>query len=152
VDRPIRPRVMTASDAAMDPSVQEDSYLAKVVRYIPGEIVAAYLAAYNALKQAANIDLQTLLWIVSGVLLFITPFWILFATRDPNKPRPYVQAVGAMFGFAIWVFAMPDGPFSFQTWYRPVYGSLVLILGTFLMPLLEKLMQFLQSLARRKQP
>ena len=134
----IRPRAITAADAAVDPSAHESSYLAKVIRLIPAEIVAAYLAAYNALASAAGIPLQTVLWIVVAVLTILTPVWILYATTDPNKPRPTFQAGAATLSFMIWIFAIPESPLSTLPWYRPVYGFLLLILGTFLMPILEK--------------
>jgi hypothetical protein len=134
----LRPRAITAADVRADPSAEESSYLAKVVRYIPGEIVAAYLVAYNALASAPKVPLGTVLWIVVGVLTVVTPFWILYATADPNKPRPVFQAIAAMLSFVIWVFALPASPFAMQAWYQPVYGFLMLILGTFLMPILEK--------------
>ncbi len=134
----IRPRAITAVDAAADPSAQESGYLAKVVRYIPGEIVAAYLAAYNALATATGVPLQTVLWIVVAALTILAPIWILYATADPNKPRPVFQAAAATLGFVFWVFAIPGNPFSFLSWYQPVYGFLLLILGTFMMPILEK--------------
>jgi len=134
----LRSRVITAADVQADPTAQEGSYLSKVVRYIPGEVVAAYLVAYNALAAAPKVPLETILWIVVGVLTLVTPFWILFATADPNKPRPYYQAVAAMISFVIWVFALPASPFAMQSWYQPVYGFLMLLLGTFLMPILEK--------------
>jgi len=136
--RRIRPRAITAADAAVDPSEQESSYLAKVIHLIPAEIVAAYLAAYNALAGAANIPLQTVLWIIVAVLTILTPVWILYATADPNKPHPIFQAGAATLSFLIWIFAIPESPFSILPWYRPVYGFLLLILGTFLMPILEK--------------
>ena len=41
----LRPRVMTAQDVKIDPGQAEDTYLGKVSRYIPAEIVAAYIAA-----------------------------------------------------------------------------------------------------------
>jgi hypothetical protein len=130
--------VITAADVKADPTVEESSYLAKVVRYIPGEIVAAYLVAYNALAAAPGVPLETVLWIVVGVLTVVTPFWILYAAADPAKPRPVFQAVAAMLSFVIWVFALPQSPFAMQAWYQPVYGFLMLLLGTFLMPILEK--------------
>jgi hypothetical protein len=144
--------VITAADAAADPTATEDSYLAKVVRYIPGEVVAAYLAAYNALKAAApaasaaaqtppppGIPFEKVLWGVVVVLGVLTPFWILYATNDPAKPRPTFQAAAATFAFLVWVFAIPEGPFSSLSWYNPVYGLLGLILSTFLIPLAEKI-------------
>lgn len=134
----LRPRAITAADAQADPTAQQSSYLAKVVRYIPGEIVAAYLVAYNALAAASKVPLETILWIVVAVLTVVTPFWIMYATADPMKPKPYFQAVAATISFIIWIFALPASPFAMQSWYQPVYGFLMLILGTFLMPILEK--------------
>jgi len=110
----------------------------KVIRYIPDEIVAAYLAAYNALVAAANIPLQTVLRIVVVVLTILTPIGILYATDDPSKPRPTFQALAATLSFVIWVFAIPGNPFSLLSWYQPVYGFLLLILGTFVIPILER--------------
>ena len=135
----LRSRVTTAVDAAKDPSAKEDSYLAKVVRYIPGEIVAAYLATYNALKAAAGIPFTAVLWGVVAVLGVLTPFWIIYATSDPAKPRPTFQACAATFAFIVWVFAIPEGPFSDLSWYNSVYGFLALMLSTFLIPLVEKI-------------
>ncbi len=135
----LRSRVTTAADAATDPSIKEDSYLAKVVRYIPGEIVAAYIAAYNALKAASGIPFAKMLWGLVVVLGVLTPFWILYATNDPMKPRPTFQAVAATIAFTVWVFAIPEGPFSNLRWYNPVYGFLALIFGTFIIPVVERI-------------
>lgn len=134
----LRPRVRTARDAACDASVGEDAYLTKVVKYIPAEVVAAYVAASRALQGAeGEIPLETLLWAVTIVLAALTPLWILFAAADPGKPRPDFQAGAATAAFVCWVFAL-GGPFELQPWYRPVYGTLVLILATLVMPLIEK--------------
>jgi hypothetical protein len=134
----LRPRVYTARDAACDAGTSEDAYLTKLVKYIPAEIVAAYIAASRALESArGEVPLETVLWAVAGVLLVLTPLWMLFAASEPGKPRPAFQALAATLAFASWVFAL-GGPFEFQTWYRPAYGSLVLILVTLVIPLAEK--------------
>lgn len=135
----IRPRVYTARDAAMDSETKEDNYLAKVVKYIPGEITAAYVAAAGALETAkSTVPLETMLWVVGAVLFVLSPIWILVATAESNKPRPVFHAVAAPIAFAAWVFAL-GGPFAFQQWYVPVYGTLVLLLATFVIPIMEKL-------------
>jgi uncharacterized BrkB/YihY/UPF0761 family membrane protein len=146
---PIRSRVINAVEAAASPGAKEDSYWTKVVTYIPGEIVAAYLAAFNALKGVDDIPLRELLWGVSAVLLVLAPFWTLFAASDPDRPRPYFQAGAAAIAFAAWVFAMPQGPFSYLGWYRNVYGTLALIFFTLVIPLLEKM--FVRAAARSVQ-
>lgn len=134
----LRPRVRTARDAACDASAGEDAYITKVVKYIPAEVVAAYVAASRALEGAAGqVPLETLLWAVTVILTALAPLWILFAAAEPGKPRPAFQAVASAVAFVCWVFAL-GGPFGFQAWYRPVYGTLVLILATLVMPLAER--------------
>ena len=134
----IRPRVYTAQDAACDAATSEDSYLTKVVKYIPAEIVAAYVAAARALEGSGDqVDLETALWVVGAVLLVLTPLWIIFAASEQGKPRPVFQAGAAAFAFACWVFAL-GGPFEFRPWYRPIYGTLVLIFATLALPIIEK--------------
>jgi hypothetical protein len=134
----LRPRVRTARDAACDASTGEDAYITKVVKYIPAEVVAAYVAASRALEGAKDqVPLETLLWVVTLVLTALTPLWILFAAAEHGKPRPAFQAGAAAVAFVCWVFAL-GGPFGLQTWYRPVYGTLVLILATLVMPLVER--------------
>jgi hypothetical protein len=136
----LRPRVYTARDAACDATTAEDAYLTKIVKYIPAEIVAAYVAASRALEGARDqVPLEASLWVVTGALLALTPVWMLFAAAEPGKPRPLFQALAAVLAFACWVFAL-GGPFEFQTWYRPVYGTLVLILVTVVIPLMEKVL------------
>lgn len=134
----IRSRVVTAADVAADSSLNEDSYAAKVVRYIPGEVVAAYLALSGMVVAAQGIPTNIVLWVITAILFVITPFWILYAANVPGKPRPVFQAVSATLSFIIWVFAL-GGPFASQDWYHPVYGSILLVLATLLMPLLEKI-------------
>lgn len=133
----LRPRVLTAADAAMDPGVKEDSYIAKVVHYIPSEIIAAYLAASGVLTGSSS-HRQAMLWVIFGILMILTPLWILYATALPDKPVPIFQAFAAMLGFAVWIFAI-GGPFAYLSWYRPEYGSLVLIFSTLSIPIMEKL-------------
>lgn len=133
----LRPRVFTARDVAGDPSVQQDSYLAKVVKYIPGEIVAAFVATEGILS-SADVPKEAVMWIVVGLLVVLTPVWTLVATNAPGKPKPIFQAVAATFAFVVWVFAL-GGPFVFQPWYNPAYGSLALIFATLIIPLAENI-------------
>jgi hypothetical protein len=134
----LRPRVYTWKDASLDPAVTEDTYFGKVVKYIPAEIVAAYVAAAGALRSAQDqIPLETLLWLVGAALVVLSPIWVLIAAAEPGRPRPAFQAGAAAAAFACWVFAL-GGPFEFQSWYKPVYGTLVLIFATLIIPLVEK--------------
>jgi hypothetical protein len=134
----LRPRVYTSKDAALDPSTREDTYFGKVVKYIPAEVVAAYVAVTGAVKSAAaDAPRETLLWLVTAGMLLVTPIWVLVAATEPGKPRPAFQAGAAAAAFACWVFAL-GGPFESQTWYKPVYGTVVLIFATLIIPLAER--------------
>lgn len=135
----LRPRVVTAADARADTALREDSYPGKVARYIPAEIVAAYLAASEIVLGASeNLPKTTLLWIVIAVLGVLTPFWMVYATGVPGKPRAVFQSVAATAAYLVWVFAI-SGAILFPTWYNSVYSGLLLILFTLVVPLLEKI-------------
>lgn len=77
-------------------------------------------------------------------LLALTPLYALFRPSDP-PPLLYASksklcAVLSTISFAVWVFAI-GGPFAatWPLWYRPIYGSLLLILTTLTLPIVEKL-------------
>jgi hypothetical protein len=141
----LRPRVITprdlavvvASKTARDvPVPSPDRYLSKLVKYIPVEIVAAYLAGEGVIEGMASPPSPNVLWIWWGFLVVLSPFWIAFATRTPGLPVAWFQTLVAPVAFTAWVFGM-GGPFA-ATWsYSPAYGSLVLIAATLLIPLLE---------------
>lgn len=105
--------------------------------YIPGDIVAAYVAAAGALEQARDtVPIELMLWIVSAGLLVLTPLWILVTPRPANGQPPLFQAAAGTVAFACWVFAL-GGPFAYQPRYQPVYGTLVLTFTTLVIPLAE---------------
>lgn len=135
-----RPRVHTRRDTRANPNTTEDDYLAKVVKYIPAEIVAAYVAASGVIESAkATIPFRSIQWIVAAVLFVLAPAYILRFTSHPNLPPPIYQAAASAVAFACWVFALSDGPFTTFGWYAPLYGTLVLILFTILVPIGEGL-------------
>jgi hypothetical protein len=140
----LRPRVFTARDleaaaasttARGAPVPSPDRYMSKLVKYIPAEIVGAYLVGEAAIAGIASPPPANILWIWWGFLAVLCPFWIAFATRTPGFPVAWFQTLVAPVAFTAWVFAM-GGPFA-ATWaYPPAYGSLVLVASTLLIPLL----------------
>lgn len=133
----LRPRVVTARDVRADSSLEEDSYLAKVSRYIPSEIVAAYLAASGIVLGAQGIPQLNWLWIVIAVLGILTPVWMYFATKVEGKPPAVFQIVAGTVAYLVWAFAISGGDL-FPTWYNSVYGGLLLIFFTLVVPIIEK--------------
>lgn len=128
----------------------EDSYLVKVVKYIPAEIVAAYTAARALLLEDVNSASKVLLpygekddyflytLIFVGCLL-LTPLYKYFTLRDNNLPIPLYQIVISFLAFAIWVFAFGDFFEITYNWYSHKLASLTLIFFTLITPLLERI-------------
>ena len=103
-----------------------DTYFDRVVKFVPADIVGAWVAAAGIVKGAAGIPTQKVLWIVFVFGLLLTPFWTLRQTHEEGAPRALLQAGIATLAFAVWVFAL-GGPFASLPFYHEVYGSLVLI-------------------------
>jgi hypothetical protein len=119
----------------------DESYFEKLLRYIPGDIVAGWVTLNGIIVGEAN-NSPILQWIVFGALLCLSPIYMCYMKTQPpgislSKAFPCFVAA---FAFAVWVFAL-GGPFSAQ-WpalYQSVYGSVLLILTTLIIPVLEKI-------------
>ncbi len=134
--RPLVRRLAT-QDPHPDAKVT-DSYFEKLVKYIPADIVAGYVAISGILTEHNNQPLW-LSWGVFGVLLALTPLYVCYRKTEPpgfvfSKTFHWVTACIA---FTAWVFAL-GGPFAASfSWYQPYLGSIVLILTTLIIPVLE---------------
>ena len=122
-----------------------DSYVSKMVVYIPTEIIAGYVAVSGFIKGLP--PTQQFLWfcIVSGALLVLTSIYLFAATSRPGKKKSISHPVTGAIAFAAWVFAT-GGPFEkFQItpdgstgWYSRTIGSIVLVIVCLTLPLLER--------------
>jgi hypothetical protein len=110
-----------------------DDYVTRLVKYIPAEIVAAFLVIDGILKAVTGVQ-ANLYWLIFIVLLILTPLYTWRVTTEAGLPVAYVQVVVSTLSFIVWVFAI-GGPFSLLSWYQPVYGSILLILFTLIPPL-----------------
>jgi hypothetical protein len=119
--------ITTQLQAAGTGAATVDGYFDKVVKYIPADIVGAWVFASSAIKEASDVPVTATLWIVFAVLLVITPLWTWRWTKLPGKPPAYTQIVLSTVSFAVWVFAL-GGPFTTLGFYRPLFGSLILVL------------------------
>ena len=151
----LRPRVYTAVDKETDPTVKPDGFLQKVVKYIPTEIVTAYVALADLLKPTAEalkkaVDnkatesevakLYLPLWIAFWILLALTPLYTWFFTQEAGKPKPIFQTCVAPIAFTAWVFAL-SGPFTqFKDKIGiPGLASAILIIVLLIIPLVERI-------------
>ena len=130
---------------AQDPppnSSPDDTYLQKVVNYIPADIVGAWVTISGAIAQAGTSTPHWLSWAVFGGLLALIPFYVCYLKTTPagltsNKLLYWITSCVA---FTAWVFALgPAGPFGSLSWYEPIYGTIVLVFVTLSIPILEGL-------------
>ena len=139
MSRRVRALPPRALGAAAQP-VEIDSYFDKVVKYIPADIVAAWVAVTGLVSSAQEIPRQTVLWVAFGIGLLLTAWWTWKQASVPGRRPPVTQALISTGAFAVWVFAFAamlvyvnsralGGPFQHVPG-REVYGSLLLILYT----------------------
>jgi len=108
-----------------------DTYFDRVVKYIPVEIVSAWVAA-KGLVQAADVAAKdTVMWICFAVGSVFTILTILKQTGQPGKPHAWGQIAISTLAFVIWTVALGE-PFTslLGTNQQALYGSLLLIFFT----------------------
>jgi hypothetical protein len=149
----LRPRVITGRPARRGSEVRgfsppEDSYISKVIKYIPAETIAGYQAVIGIIPEISQSSVTPVFAIF---LLIFTPLWVLFATKEPDEPWAWYQSMVSIAAFLIWLFAInspfwswalsalrvADGPVQPPGYLR----SLVLIGATMAFPLFEKILK-----------
>ncbi len=119
---------------------RSDDYLSRVLKYIPSEIVMAYIAIEGVLRTSYNpavwAERQMLLKLSLGVaatLTIITPLWLYRVMRV----RRGTQILLSTLSVPVWLFAM-GGPFVLLDWYEPAFGAIVLPLYTLIVPIISR--------------
>ena len=105
------------------------SYPEKLLRLIPSEIVAAYLAINGIIPSGYS------KWgsvTVSAILFILIPFYL---WRVQNV-RKILQVSLTSLAFVVWIYSLNGGPFAYFGLYSPWIASIVLILCTLLSPVL----------------
>jgi hypothetical protein len=118
--------ITTQLQAAETGAGSVDGYFNKLVKYIPADIVGAWVFASSAIKEASGVPITATLWVAFAALLLITPLWTWRCTKPPANPPARTQIIISTVSFAVWVFAL-GGPFATLGFYRPLFGSLVLV-------------------------
>ena len=152
----LRPRVVTVLDAEMNlkrtayaergegaVNTKEDKYLAKLIKYIPGEAIAIHqaLAGFNSAANAALVG-----WL-SLALLPISVWWFYFGTREKSEAPSWAQLILCPIAFAVWMLVVRSEAVSVlfsEQILTPSQGSLILIFATGIMPIVEKLIVLIQ--------
>jgi hypothetical protein len=117
-----------------------DNYMSRVLKYIPSEIVMAYISIDGMLRTCYNPNLWAdrqmllkLLWIVSAILTVLTPLWLWRVMRVRHLSQLFISTISV----PVWLFAL-GGPFSLLDWYRPALGAIALPLYTLILPIISR--------------
>lgn len=116
-----------------------DNFFDQIIKYIPSDIVSAWIAVTGLIDSASDaIPKNKLLWILFIIIIAITVIWTWMQTNEPNKSPAYRQIFISTTAFIVLVFAL-GGPFATLKWYQPLYGSLCLIVYSLILTLLIKM-------------
>lgn len=134
----ILPRVIRQKDTNQQTDLNPDPYFQKVVKYIPGEIVAFYLV-FN--QFALNEGTYSFL-ILFLIAIILTPLYKYFGLKDQANilTIPWFQIIISTIALVIWIFALEDMKIIIGE-YSPFIAALTLAAFTLTTPILEKLFQ-----------
>ncbi|HJU74140.1 MAG TPA: hypothetical protein VJ717_10360 [Gemmatimonadaceae bacterium] len=119
-------RIITAQLQDTGPAANQiDDFADRILKYIPAEIVAAWVALTGLLTGLAVMAL----WIIFVIVAVLTFFYMKRQTDLPGKPPATTQNSIGVLSFIVWAFALHSGPFGSLT-YPAAYGSIALILYT----------------------
>jgi len=110
-----------------------DGYIDRLVKYIPSELVAVYLSLDAICRSAESTEIW-IRWSVLAFALIATPLY-LWRAAGVRKRTQLCMSTAA---FLVWAFAL-GGPFAQLSWYKPIYGAVLLPAFTFVAPLVVPL-------------
>lgn len=114
------------------PRKAPDTYVDRLVKYIPPDVIAAYVTIESMIAAAkGGQDLVVLAWAVFAIILVACPLY-LWRVGGVSKP---LQLALSTFAFVVWAFAYNGPPFSYLE-IAPIYGAVLLTLTTFLIPII----------------
>jgi len=117
------------------PTIAEDTYKDKLLKFIPADVIAIYLTLHSLVPVLPDSAPKKILyWIIFVLILLITIPWQRKVATIGKWPQIWV-GFGA---FIVWAITVGD-PFTHENfvWYYPAYGAMILALYTFLIPLFD---------------
>src|SRR5258708_2269698 len=100
-------RIVTDRLQAAEPGHEVDTFADRIVKYIPTEIVGAWIATKGIVGGAAGVEhQQTVLWVCFFAALILTVLYMLKSTAVPGKPPAITQTAIATGAFVVWVLAL----------------------------------------------
>jgi len=144
-ERALTARALREKEVVANPDI--DGYFAKLAKYIPAEITAAFLAVNYLLDNASPAISGNMYWAVFAVIVVVTPlyFWMVSIIEGKDKPD-IPQLIVAPIAFVIWAFAL-GGPFiAALSWYQPALAQVAVVLATVIIPIADTIITHLMKL------
>ena len=137
MNRLVEPRPRGAKTQLLSGTTR-DSYLERVAKYVPAEIVAAYIAIIGFAANVSN-GKQIAMIVAFSVCLIATPLY-LWRMGKTSKVKAIHLAVSSL-AFVVWAFAAGGtsgvfGPNGLDI-YDPSWASIALIVFTLVSGLIE---------------
>jgi hypothetical protein len=111
---------------------QPDRYSARLLKYIPSEVIALYITLDALVRPKAGSPQQLLYWLVFAFGVVATPIYL----RRVQRVTKLSQLTISTLAFVVWVLAV-GGPFTQLKYYDPLYGAVLLPIYTFSIALWE---------------
>jgi hypothetical protein len=112
----------------------EDDYLTKLIKYVPVEVLAAYLLMAGVIDSNVTGQRDHAIWLgglLVGVLLLSIPY-----VRQVLNVVRWSQIGMSLVGLTVYVFAL-GGWFATTTWYHQWYASIVVPVFALLIAILK---------------
>jgi hypothetical protein len=124
-------RIITTQFQSTNNEVKIDTYFDRIIKYVPSEIIGAWIAVKGMVLGFSNKPKDMILWVAFIIGILFTALWIWKQTSEPGKPIAKTQILISVGAFIVLVFSLGE-PFTQLSWYDPGYGSLSLIFYTLL--------------------
>ncbi|WP_422358854.1 hypothetical protein [Reichenbachiella sp.] len=119
------PPAATATMASPTLQPDPDKYKDRLLKYIPGEIIALWITGTSVLTENADKFNASWHWAFMAICAILCVVYLKLAMKV-DKP---IQLVVSVLCFVVWVFTL-GGPFLFLDWYDPIYGQFILPIFT----------------------
>jgi CDP-diglyceride synthetase len=125
-------KALESTEGAQLPA-DADGFWDKVIKNIPGDVVAGWTAVLGLFKGAAGTlpDQQTLtyLWILFGIFLVAVFVWTFRQTSRPGAKPAWTQIILSTIAFFVWALALGT-PFDTLSFYDGRVAAALLIVYT----------------------
>ena len=119
------------SDIMSDRQITDTTkYVDSLVKLIPSEFVATYLAIHTATSSIEDEGRQFSVLVFSAIfLLIVLPVYFYKTLKVINVP----QIAASWFSLLIWIISL-GGILEVYSWYLPIYSTIAIILWTLISP------------------